>query len=93
MKKRIAPPQRSCLLARFARILKPGAYGSPVAPPLHKGRASSGEACIARSWRDRLACLAWKRVQAAGSWPAAWVFVRQRIEPGRQAEACRLAED
>ena len=29
MEKRIAPPQKYCVLPRCARILKPGTYGSP----------------------------------------------------------------
>ena len=33
MEERIAPSLTSCLLPRYARILKPGTSGSPVAPP------------------------------------------------------------
>jgi len=37
MEDRIAHSPTPCLLARCARILKPGTYGSPVAPPFSNG--------------------------------------------------------
>ena len=37
MEKHIAAFSGACLLPRYARILKPGTYGSPVAPPSSNG--------------------------------------------------------
>ncbi len=38
MEKHIAAFSGACLLPRYARILKPGTYGSPVAPPFGRAR-------------------------------------------------------